>query len=86
MLGGVQSPGQVGGLQARRLADLLRDRPPHGGGGQHVLVHLQGVLGDDLPARQRHPLVAGHLTGDLHRAEGPGDGGCARGLGGVTGG
>ena len=51
-----------------------------------MLAHLQGVLGDDLPARQRHPLVAGHLTGDLHRTEGPGDGACARGFGGVTGG
>ena len=86
VLGRVQGPGQVGGLQARRLADLLRDRPPHGGGGQHVLVHLQGVLGDDLPTRQCHPLVAGHLTGDLHRSEGPGDGGRARGLGVVAGG
>ena len=86
MLGRVQGPGQVGGLQTRRLTDLLRDRPPHGGGGQHVLVHLQGVLGDDLPTGQRHPLVAGHLTGDLHRAEGPGDRRRARGLGGVAGG
>ena len=45
-----------------------------------MLVHLQGVLGDDLPTGQRHPLVAGHLTGDLHRAEGPGDRRRARGL------
>ena len=86
VLGRVQGAGQVSGLQARRLTDLLRDCPPHGGGGQHVLVHLQSVLGDDLPSRQRHPLVAGHLTGDLHRTEGPGDRRRARGLVPVAGG
>ena len=69
----MQRAGKVSGCDARRLGEVGRDRPPHRGGRQYVLGHVQLVLGDHFHRGQGQLGVADHLAGDLHRPEGPAD-------------
>ena len=73
MLGGVQRTGQVRRGDAGGPGGALRHRPPHGGGRQDALGHVQLLLRDHLHARQGQSGVADDLAGDLHRTEGPAD-------------